>query len=173
MVGNQTLPTASCLVPRMVTAPGMTSLGEKTLGCDVELRVRFTCSVNVHACPMSRGRNGPGPNARSLSIMCAEYEKKPPRASEDPENPAARTVPGARDPRACGLPRTRTRHASRWGPGAEQPALRANKTFIPVYHLGGPRPSSTPIPQIKSQFTEGTRYAHTYRYVPRSVFGIL
>ena len=23
--------------------------------------------------------------------MCAEYEKKPPRASEDPENPAART----------------------------------------------------------------------------------
>ena len=98
VVGNQTLPTASCLVPRMVTAPGMTSLGEKTLECDVELRVRFTCSVNVHACPMSRGRNGPAPNARSLSIMCAEYEKKPPRASEDPENPAARTVPGARDP---------------------------------------------------------------------------
>ena len=56
--------------------------------------VRFTCSVNVHVSDVA-GRNGPAPNGpectSSLSIMCAEYEKKPPRASEDPENPAART----------------------------------------------------------------------------------
>ena len=98
------------------------------------------------------------------------------RKNDLPERPRTRRTPrpahtaGSPSPGPTRLPRTRTRHASRWGPGAEQP-LRAIKTFIPVYHLGGPRPSSTPIPQIKSQFTEGTRYAHTY--VPRSVFGIL
>ena len=61
MVDNLSLPTASCLVPRMVTAPGMTSLGEKTLECDVELRVRFTCSVNgARVSDVSRAK-WPGP----------------------------------------------------------------------------------------------------------------
>ena len=135
--------------------------------------VRFTCSVNVHvsdvAGEMARPRMAP--NARRHYRLCVRNMRK-----NLPERPRTRRTPrpahtaGSPSPGPTRLPRTRTRHASRWGPGAEQP-LRAIKTFIPVYHLGGPRPSSTPIPQIKSQFTEvHVHAAHTF--VPRSVSGI-
>ena len=104
MVGNQTLPTASCLVPRMVTAPGMTSLGEKTLECDVELRVRFT-SVPL-TCTRVRCLAGEMARARMHVHyrLCVRNMRKNlperPRTRRTPR-PAQCREPGTHAPAAC------------------------------------------------------------------------
>jgi hypothetical protein len=73
VVDNLSLPTASCLVPRMVTAPGMTSLGEKTLGCDVESCGRFGLRVPLMCtCPMSRAK-WPGPEWPRMHVVIIDY----------------------------------------------------------------------------------------------------